>query len=238
MDMNAHIHFNVYECSLLKGGNGEGQPNKVTAVAIQPRPHFFENPCQHSANPDNQALTKHSSRKSIKPLLSSSPLLLSLASATRAVQALPLAPLCAQRSISPFHQAPPSNGTPQLPGSSRTDSQGHSSSSLSGPSTGSLGQHRCPNWAWGPYPMPGYLTISSAGTEQHRMESRVMAPRMLFWAKVPVLNTALQSAGSQHPSPLCTSSYNLWNTITILFSQPSSASSLRLKLPSQHLQLS
>lgn len=145
MDMNAHIHFNVYECSLLKGGNGEGQPNKVTAVAIQPRPHFFENPCQHSANPDNQALTKHSSRKSIKPLLSSSPLLLSLASATRAVQALPLAPLCAQRSISPFHQAPPSNSTPQLPGSSRTDSQGHSSSSLSGPSTGSLGQHRCPN---------------------------------------------------------------------------------------------
>ena len=93
-----------------------GQPNKVTAIAVQPSPHFFENPRQYSTNPDNQALTRHSSRKSIKPLLGSSLLLFSLTSATCAIQALPLALLHTQHSITPFHQAATSNSTPQLPG--------------------------------------------------------------------------------------------------------------------------
>lgn len=79
-----NIHFNV----TLKGGSMPGQPRKATAVAIQPSPRFFENPCQYSANPDDQALAKHSSRKSIKPLLGSSLLLFSLASATCAGRAL------------------------------------------------------------------------------------------------------------------------------------------------------
>lgn len=38
----------------LKEGNMAGQPSKVTAVATQPSPHFFENPCQYSVNPDRQ----------------------------------------------------------------------------------------------------------------------------------------------------------------------------------------
>lgn len=105
------INFNV----TLKGGSMVGQPSKVTAIAIQPSPHFFENSHQYSANPDNQALIKRGSKKSIKPSLSSSLLLFSLASATRAVQALLPALLHIQHSITLSHQAPTGNSTPQLP---------------------------------------------------------------------------------------------------------------------------
>lgn len=74
--------------------------------------------------------------------------------------------------------------------------------------------------------MPRYLTIDSPSAGQHHKESCIMAPRMLLWAKEPVLNTALQSVGSQHPSSLCTSSHNLWNpflpTLIRLFSKAES----------------
>lgn len=74
--------------------------------------------------------------------------------------------------------------------------------------------------------MPRYLTIDSPSAGQHHKESCIMAPRMLLRAKEPVLNIALQSVGSQHPSSLCTSSHNLWNpflpTLIWLFSKAES----------------
>jgi len=88
-----NIHFNV-------GGSTAGQRSEVTAIAIQPpSPHFFESPLQYSTSPDIQALTKHSSRKSIKLSLGSPPLPFPLAGATHAIRA----PLHMQHIITPSH---------------------------------------------------------------------------------------------------------------------------------------
>lgn len=107
-----NIHFNV----TLRREHGRSAKGSGSAAA-QPSPHFFENSCQSSANPVNQALTEHSSRKSIKLLPCSVLLLFCLASATHFFWAL----LHTQHL--PSHQL--------SPGKSRTESQGLRSPSSS-----------------------------------------------------------------------------------------------------------
>ena len=140
-----------------------GQPSEVATVAIQPSAHFFENPCHYSANPDNQALTKHGSRKSIKPLLHSSLLLFSLASDTCAV-GLRHQLYCTLSTASPF---PPGNGTAQLHGERQDAVPGSQLILLL------LTKHR----EFVACVQPGYLgALPSAGRSDYRSTQRRAAP--------------------------------------------------------------
>lgn len=198
-----------------------GQPREATAAATQPSPRFCENPRQRGANPDGQGLTKPSSRKPLKTLRGSPPLLLSLASAPCAVWALPPAPPHTQRSVIPSHQE-------QHPAASRGagGEQGAPRAPLPRPGLPKhrkfkAAQFKAPQLsldAWGPCPERGDLTGDSPVQGSTYRKPRYGAEDA---GKAPVLPPCALPGHSTRHLPAHHPCYP-GNTVTSPSSQPSS----------------